>query len=348
MGDHFAAAGRQRPGLGRARQARGRRPRHVRRLLRQRRPRAGQRGLARPRLPGHLAGQRRQPGRPGPGRAPRLPPRLHGPRPGRGATPPTCTRSPRCSPSRARSPTSTCRWRPDRRCYLPHSQKYGAGYLAFHDPAFTAYFEEHHVQLPLDKGDAVFFNPALFHGAGTNHTSRRRPHGEPAAGLHRLRPRDGDGRHPGDLHRGLPRGAAAQGRRGRRPGADQPGRPPRPRATPSPPTSTWTSRSERWPRRPRPTCSAARWTRAGRPRPWPRRSPPSRAAAAPRSADPRCPGGRHDPARGWAARGPGRPGQRRHPGPRRRASPAAAAREGAAVVVTGRRRDVGEKRASPS
>lgn len=55
--------------------------------------------------------------------------------------------------------------------YLPHSQKYAAGYLAFHDPAFTAYFEEHHVQLPLARGDAAFFNPALFHGAGTNRTS---------------------------------------------------------------------------------------------------------------------------------------------------------------------------------
>ena len=55
--------------------------------------------------------------------------------------------------------------------YLPHSQKYPAGYLAFHDPAFTAYVEKHHVQLPLSKGDAAFFNPAVFHGAGTNRTS---------------------------------------------------------------------------------------------------------------------------------------------------------------------------------
>jgi len=55
--------------------------------------------------------------------------------------------------------------------YLPHSQKYAPGYLAFHDPAFTAYFDEHYVQLPLAKGDAVFFNPALFHGAGTNRTT---------------------------------------------------------------------------------------------------------------------------------------------------------------------------------
>ena len=55
--------------------------------------------------------------------------------------------------------------------YLPHSQKYPQGYVAYHDPAFTEYFEQHYVQLPLDKGDAVFFNPALIHGAGTNRTS---------------------------------------------------------------------------------------------------------------------------------------------------------------------------------
>ncbi|HEY0531748.1 MAG TPA: phytanoyl-CoA dioxygenase family protein [Actinoplanes sp.] len=55
--------------------------------------------------------------------------------------------------------------------YLPHSQKYAPGYLAFHEPSFTSYFNEHYVQLPLAKGDAAFFNPALFHGAGTNRTT---------------------------------------------------------------------------------------------------------------------------------------------------------------------------------
>jgi ectoine hydroxylase-related dioxygenase (phytanoyl-CoA dioxygenase family) len=55
--------------------------------------------------------------------------------------------------------------------YLPHSHKYDAGYLAFHTPEFTRYFEENYVQLPLQKGDAVFFNPALFHGAGHNKSS---------------------------------------------------------------------------------------------------------------------------------------------------------------------------------
>jgi ectoine hydroxylase-related dioxygenase (phytanoyl-CoA dioxygenase family) len=55
--------------------------------------------------------------------------------------------------------------------YLPHSQKYAPGYVAFHQPEFTAYFDEHFVQLPLAKGDAAFFNPALFHGAGTNRSA---------------------------------------------------------------------------------------------------------------------------------------------------------------------------------
>lgn len=55
--------------------------------------------------------------------------------------------------------------------YLPHSQKYAPGYVAFHRPDFTAYFDEHFIQLPLRKGDAAFFNPALFHGAGTNRSA---------------------------------------------------------------------------------------------------------------------------------------------------------------------------------
>ncbi|MFF7375091.1 phytanoyl-CoA dioxygenase family protein [Streptomyces massasporeus] len=55
--------------------------------------------------------------------------------------------------------------------YLPHSQKYEPGYLAWRLPEFRAYFEAHQVQLPLAKGDAVFFNPALFHAAGTNRSA---------------------------------------------------------------------------------------------------------------------------------------------------------------------------------
>lgn len=55
--------------------------------------------------------------------------------------------------------------------YLPHSQKYGPGYRATSRPEFRAYFEDHHVQLPLRKGDAAFFNPAVIHGAGTNRST---------------------------------------------------------------------------------------------------------------------------------------------------------------------------------
>ncbi|MER5936444.1 phytanoyl-CoA dioxygenase family protein [Streptomyces sp. NPDC001928] len=55
--------------------------------------------------------------------------------------------------------------------YLPHSQKFEPGYLAWRLPRFVEYFDAHHVQLPLDKGDAVFFNPALFHAAGHNRSA---------------------------------------------------------------------------------------------------------------------------------------------------------------------------------
>jgi ectoine hydroxylase-related dioxygenase (phytanoyl-CoA dioxygenase family) len=51
---------------------------------------------------------------------------------------------------------------------LPFSQQFEGGYLAFNRPEFVEFFAEHHVQLPLTKGDAVFFNPALYHGAGLN------------------------------------------------------------------------------------------------------------------------------------------------------------------------------------
>jgi ectoine hydroxylase-related dioxygenase (phytanoyl-CoA dioxygenase family) len=52
--------------------------------------------------------------------------------------------------------------------YLPYSHQYAPGYLAWRLPEFRAFFADHFVQLPLAKGDAAFFNPAVFHGAGTN------------------------------------------------------------------------------------------------------------------------------------------------------------------------------------
>ena len=52
--------------------------------------------------------------------------------------------------------------------YLPHSQKYSHGYLAYWQPDFQDYFIANHIQLPLTKGDLVWFNPALMHAAGAN------------------------------------------------------------------------------------------------------------------------------------------------------------------------------------
>lgn len=55
--------------------------------------------------------------------------------------------------------------------YLPGSQRYRAGFLAWQQRPFRDYFARHCVQLPLSRGDAVFFNPALFHAAGHNRST---------------------------------------------------------------------------------------------------------------------------------------------------------------------------------
>lgn len=54
---------------------------------------------------------------------------------------------------------------------LPFSQHFALGYLTWRRPEFIDYFEEHSIQLALAKGDALFFSPALFHGAGENRTA---------------------------------------------------------------------------------------------------------------------------------------------------------------------------------
>ncbi len=54
---------------------------------------------------------------------------------------------------------------------LPFSQQYDLGYLALRNKDFINFFEAHYVQLPLGKGDAVFFNPAILHAAGENTTT---------------------------------------------------------------------------------------------------------------------------------------------------------------------------------
>ncbi|KAL4807257.1 hypothetical protein BDV18DRAFT_159476 [Aspergillus unguis] len=64
--------------------------------------------------------------------------------------------------------------------FLPFSQTYEPGYLAWRREDFRAYFQGKYVALPLELGDGLFFNPAVFHAAGANET-------EPAAdgGFHR-------------------------------------------------------------------------------------------------------------------------------------------------------------------
>ena len=54
---------------------------------------------------------------------------------------------------------------------LPFSQAYLPGYAAWRREDFRQVFEARYVQLPLSKGDALFFSPALFHGAGANISS---------------------------------------------------------------------------------------------------------------------------------------------------------------------------------
>ena len=52
--------------------------------------------------------------------------------------------------------------------FLPFSQQYSLGYMAWRETKFTKYFEKNSVQILLNKGDAVFLSPALFHAAGSN------------------------------------------------------------------------------------------------------------------------------------------------------------------------------------
>ncbi|MCJ1304821.1 hypothetical protein MMC08_007634 [Hypocenomyce scalaris] len=53
---------------------------------------------------------------------------------------------------------------------LPFSQMFKEGFMAYRLPEFNEYFLEKHVSLPLQMGDGIFFNPALFHAAGANRT----------------------------------------------------------------------------------------------------------------------------------------------------------------------------------
>ncbi|KAK3717188.1 hypothetical protein LTR37_005897 [Vermiconidia calcicola] len=53
---------------------------------------------------------------------------------------------------------------------LPWSQRFAEGFRAYRSKEFIEYFEQNYVSLAMEKGDAIFFNPALFHAAGENTT----------------------------------------------------------------------------------------------------------------------------------------------------------------------------------
>ncbi len=56
---------------------------------------------------------------------------------------------------------------------LPFSQNFLPGYMATERDDCIALFESRYKQLPLAKGDMLFFNPALMHAAGDNHTTEQ-------------------------------------------------------------------------------------------------------------------------------------------------------------------------------
>ncbi len=86
---------------------------------------------------------------------------------------------------------------------LPFSQAYEAGYLAMNRPDFKAFFEANHVQLPLEKGDMLFFSPALLHAAGTNRSKRYQADGQSLPGVVGLWPRNGEHRPVRDVEGAL-------------------------------------------------------------------------------------------------------------------------------------------------
>jgi hypothetical protein len=55
-----------------------------------------------------------------------------------------------------------------------YSQLFEKGYIAVQDPKYIEYVKPRMVQLELHKGDAVFFNPAIFHQPGENTSDEER------------------------------------------------------------------------------------------------------------------------------------------------------------------------------
>jgi hypothetical protein len=109
-------------------------------------------------------------------------------------------------------------------------------------------FRDNHVQLPLEKGDVVFFNPALFHAAGTNRSADIKR----VANL--LQVSSAFGRAMETVNREtmsarlFPALKTLRGRLSPAMKSPTPS-PPAPRAIPSRPTSTATRRSAAWRRK---------------------------------------------------------------------------------------------------
>ena len=197
--------------------------------------------LARPRLPGHLAGQRRPPGRPGAGPAPRLPPRLPRQR-GRRAVPDA--RAPALAgahPAGRGGALATCRSRAGRRCTCPTRTSTLPGYLAWRRDDFRGLLRRAPRPAAAAQGRRRVLQPGAVPRRRLERLGRHPADGQPAAGLLGVRPGDGAGRPGPGGERRLP-GAAGE------PASAPTGMPRRPwprppRATRSRPTSTSTSRS---------------------------------------------------------------------------------------------------------
>jgi ectoine hydroxylase-related dioxygenase (phytanoyl-CoA dioxygenase family) len=64
---------------------------------------------------------------------------------------------------------------------LPYSHQFAKGYIAGNenletriDARYNDFIAQHSVQNPLSRGDAILFNPAMFHATGENHTQAER------------------------------------------------------------------------------------------------------------------------------------------------------------------------------
>ena len=128
--------------------------------------------------------------------------------------------------------------------YLPHSHKYVPGYLAWRLPEFRELLRRAPRAAAAGQGRRGLLQPGAVPRCRQQRLDRRPAHGQPAAGLVRLRPRDGD-RRP---RAGRPRRSTPCWLRARPPGRPtrlrrQRGRRRRPRATRSRPTSTATPTS---------------------------------------------------------------------------------------------------------